>query len=187
MIADNSFKGEKWMKAELSQAKLQSMKGKKIPRAAYLQAVSDCLQMTPDSNSGLKGTGKTGYHDSCKIKYCQMLPSQSHTGNGWNDNQGSLIAILHIVWYCIAFRKLEQIWSHSTLYIFSSAEKKILNTVFWKMRNSKYNQKIKTVSFCWLKEWLIVRKKLTLGNNITLISVLLSSWCDTATETGLLW
>lgn len=59
MIADNSFKGEKWMKAELSQAKLQSMKGKKIPRAAYLHAVSDCLQMTPDSNSGLKGTGKT--------------------------------------------------------------------------------------------------------------------------------
>lgn len=85
------------MKAELSQAKLQSMKGKKIPRAVYWQSVPDCLQMTPDSNNSLKRIGKIGYRDSCKIKYCQIFPSQSHIGNYWNDNQGSLVAILQIV------------------------------------------------------------------------------------------
>lgn len=85
------------MKAELSQAKLQSVKGKKIPRAVYLQAVPDCLQMTPDNNNSLKRIGKIGYPDSCKIKYCQIFPSQSHTGNYWNDNQGSLVAILQTV------------------------------------------------------------------------------------------
>lgn len=144
------------MKAELSQEKLQSVKGKIIPRAVYLQAVPDCLQMTPDNNNSLKRIRKIGYRDSCKIKYCQIFPSQSHIGNYRNDNQGSLVAILQIVWYCRAFRKvhqhekhvweiycaemynaamgesydllllsckLEQIWSHLTLYVFSSAGK----------------------------------------------------------------
>lgn len=85
------------MKAELSQAKLQSVKGKKNPRAVYLQALPDCLQMTPENNNSLKGIGKIGYHDSHKIKYCQVVPSQSHIGNYWKNNQGSLIAILQIV------------------------------------------------------------------------------------------
>lgn len=113
MIADNSFKGGKWMKAELSQAKLQNMKGKKPPRVVFLQAVPDCLQVTPDNNNSLKGIGKIGYHDSCKIKYFQIFPSQSHIENYWNDNHGSLIAILQIVWYySIAFRKVHQQEKH---------------------------------------------------------------------------
>lgn len=117
MIADNSFKGRKWMKAELSQAKLQNMKGKKIPRVVFLQAVPDCLQMNPDNKNSFKGIGKIGYNDSCKIKYLQIFPFQSHIGNYWNDNHGSLIAILQIVWYysiqdSIAFRKVHQHEKH---------------------------------------------------------------------------
>lgn len=47
-------------------------------------------------------------------------------------------------WKLLLSCKLEQIWSHSTLYTFSSAGKN-LYSVFYKMRNSKYNQKINIV------------------------------------------
>lgn len=84
------------------------MKKQKILRAVYLQVVSACLQMTPDNNSSLKGTGKIRYYDSHKIKYWQLPPAQSHIGHGWNDNQCSLIAFLRAVWCCMAFRKAEK-------------------------------------------------------------------------------
>lgn len=60
------------MKAELSQAKLQSKNRQRIPRAAWLLQMSGCLQIIQESNDSLKGLGKTGHYDNHKIKCCQL-------------------------------------------------------------------------------------------------------------------
>lgn len=96
------LKGKGGIKAELWQAKLQSMKRQNILRAVYLQEISVCMQITPNNNNSLEGIGKILWE--AWNQTLPAMPPQSHVRHGWNDNHRSLIETF--LWYHAAFRKM---------------------------------------------------------------------------------